>query len=184
MKQEVEIKYIIKNPRKVQNSLDKKANFVGEVWQKDEWFSLKHKDFFNKIPAGEGIRVRHQKNKNSIAYFYFNPDVDGNIKIDEYETSVGKSHIISEIFKKLDMYVRVTVTKNRRLYNHSDFNICLDHIKELGWFIEIEAKKVDQNIPDLHHKMQGLIKEFGVDGKNLTEKGGYPDLIINKELLK
>ena len=182
---EIEIKYVIKNPEEVREKLEKTAKFVKEKKQKDEYFSPAGRDFFKKIPAKEYLRIRHNKESGSLAYFY--PDLKENgdvIQNNEFESKVDDPGMVSEILKRVGTELSVTVDKTRWSYDFEDFEICLDHVEGLGWFIEVEAKKIIDDVESTRKECYEVLKKIKVEGKDVTSLGGYPDMILKPELIK
>lgn len=181
MNKEIEIKVFLENPAEVEKKLRKIAKFVKEKLQKDEYFVPKHKDFFNQNPVTEYLRVRHEDGKNKIAYHFCHFDKKGALlETEEYETEVDNSGMMSTILKKLGMKHKITVTKYRKYFKYKNFEVLLDHIQELGFFLEIEAKNVKGTIQQIKKECYKLLDEFGAVWKKTPNKG-YPDMILDKK---
>lgn len=179
MNEEVEIKVFVKNPEEVEKKLKKVAKFVKEKEQKDEYFTPGHEDFFDIIHPLEYLRVRQEGGKSTIEYMFLHFDEDGALlKTDEYETKVEDPEMMMTIMKKLDMKHKVTVTKIRKTYEYKDFEVMIDHIKELGYFIEVEAKKVG-DIRETKKRCYKILEDIGADWEE-TQNMGYPLMILEK----
>lgn len=62
---------------------------------------------------------------------------------DEYEVEVDDSINLKKIFKVLGLEEIAYVDKIRRIYKYKDkYEISLDIVKELGYFVEIEIKNI------------------------------------------
>jgi len=181
MNEEVEIKVILKNSDDVISFLNEKAKFVKEKNQKDEYFVPIHKDFFSVNPTKEYLRVRYEEEKNHFGYHFCHFEDDGSLlKTDEYETKVENPEIISEILKKLDMIHKVTITKHRKFYDYKNFEILIDYIEELGYFLEIEAKKIDGSIKNTKEQCYKILEELGAEWEKAPNMG-YPDMLLEKQ---
>lgn len=181
MNEEVEIKVFLKNPEKVEKELRKTAKFLKEKKQVDEYFVPKHKDFFKFNPVTEYLRVRFEDGKNNLGYHLCHFDKDGwLIKTDEYELKIEDPKMAFEILKKLEMINKVTVTKTRKVFDYKDFEICIDCIKELGYFIEVEAKKMLGSLEETKKKCYEVLKEIGADWEE-SKNMGYPLMILAKK---
>jgi predicted adenylyl cyclase CyaB len=181
MNEEVEIKVILKNPKEVEEKLRKICKFVKEKNQFDEYFTPKHKDFFKENPVLEYLRVRHEAGKNTMEYMFCHFDKDGWLKkTDEYELKVDDPKMASIILKKLDMVHKVDVTKNRKCFDYNDFEISIDFIKELGYFIEVEAKKIFSSLEDTKKRCYEVLNEIGADWEQ-NKNMGYPLMILDKK---
>ncbi|GEM_PF-3640113 len=57
--------------------------------------------------------------------------------------------MLEKIFSALDFKKLITVDKKREVYLYkNEFEIAFDEVKNLGYFIEIEAKKILRNRKD------------------------------------
>ena len=180
MNQEVEIKVIAKNQKKAEEIIKKKAKFVKEREQIDEYFVPDNNDFFKEKNTKEYLRVRNETGKNKICYHYCHFDKNGFLlKTDEYESNVEDPKMVSEILKKLKMTNKVTVKKHRKYYEYKDFEILIDNIKGLGTFIEVEARVVE-DLEKTRKSCYDILDELGIEWKKAPEMG-YPDMLLEKE---
>lgn len=95
----------------------------------------------------EMLRVR---TKNDKSYITYKKDIFLGKKwqySDEYETEVKDPKIIEEIFKFILLKPLVTVNNTRHIYYYSDYEICLEVVKGLGLFLEIECLKPGRKTP-------------------------------------
>ena len=199
MNQEIEIQVVLKNPEQVEEKL--KPFFVKEKKQKDEYFVPKHEDFFALERPIKYLRVRHEEGNDQLCYHFLHFDKDitdpeALLTTDEYETKVEDPKMMSTILKKLDMTNTVTVTKHRKIYDFSgfenskfskhrktfdykNFEIVIDHIEELGYFMEIEAKKLLGSVEETKKKCYEILEEIGAEWAK-PSIGGYPRMILKK----
>ena len=187
MNEEIEIQVILKNPKEVEEKLRKIAKFIKEKKQKDEYFVPKHEDFFALERPIKYLRVRHEEGKNTFEYHFlhFNEsEKDDNnkelLKTDEYETNIKDPNMMSIILKKLDMINSVTVTKHRKTFDYKDFEVLIDHIEELGYFMEVEAKKLLGSVEETKKKCYEVLEEIGAEWEK-PKIGGYPRMILAKK---
>jgi predicted adenylyl cyclase CyaB len=181
MNEEIEIKVFLKNQKEVEEKLKNIAKFVKEKKQTDEYFVPKHKDFFKFNPVTEYLRVRNENGKNCIEYMFCHFDKEGwLVKTDEYKLKIDDTEMASEILKKLEMIHKVTVTKVRKVFDYKDFEVCIDFIKELGYFIEVEAKKMLGSLEETKKKCYDVLSEIGADWEQ-TKNMGYPLMILDKK---
>ncbi|MEE9525039.1 MAG: class IV adenylate cyclase [Candidatus Woesearchaeota archaeon] len=180
MNQEVEIKVFVKNPEQVEAKLKEVGKFIKEKTQKDEYFTPQHEDFFDVHPPIEYIRVRYEDEDSNIEYQFLTFEKDGTLlTTDEYETKVEDPDMMIQILKKLDFKHKITVTKTRKYFHYKDFEVLIDHIKELGMFIEVEAKKVE-DVKEAKKACYKVLEELGADWHE-TPNMGYPIMILEKE---
>lgn len=183
MNEEVEIQVVLKNPEEVELKLREVARFVKEKIQKDEYFTPVHENFFSLDIPVKYLRVRHEDGKNELAYLFLHLNEDKFLsKTDEYEVKLDNPEMMSIILKKLDMENKVTVTKNGKTFHYGDFEVCLDYIKELGYFIEIEAKKIVGSIDETRKRCFEILSDLGAEWKELPVGfRGYPIMVLAKQ---
>ncbi len=182
MNEEVEIKVVLKNPEEVEKKLFEIATFIKSREQKDVYFTPKHEDFFDLKPPVEYLRVRIEDGKAGLHYKYLYLDENKDmLKNDEYEVEINDADMMLEILKKLDMTEKVSVTKHRKSFEYKDFEISIDFIEELGYFIEVEAKKVLGSIEEIRDRCYLILDELGVVWEKIpAEARGYPLMVLNK----
>jgi len=142
MNEEVEIKVVVKNPEEVEKKLHEMAEFKKERTQVDEYFTPKHEDFFALKRPLKYLRIRNEGDRHTFEYQFLHFEGSELIKTDEYETEIKDPEMMRQILEHLDMTHKVTVTKNRKYFHYKDFEVQIDFIKELGYFIEVEALKL------------------------------------------
>lgn len=181
MNEEVEIKVKLKNPGGAIKFLDENAEFVKSKSQKDDYFVPQNNDFFGEDPTKEYLRVRFEGEKNNIGYHFCHFDDKGRLlKTDEYESKVENPEMVEEILNKIGIIKRVSVEKNRKTYKYNDYEIVVDEIKNLGWFMEIEAGEIKESIEKTKEECYNLLKKFNIDWEEAPNMG-YPDMILKKD---
>lgn len=183
MNEEVEIKVILKNPGEVEKKLKELARFIKAKDQLDEYFTPKHEDFFSLNPPVEYLRVRHEDGKDELNYNYLHLNEKGILmKTDEYEVGVTDPKMMSVILEKLDMIHKISVTKHRKTYELGDFEICIDFIEEIGYFVEVEAKKIIKSIEKTRDRCYEILEEIGADWEDIPlSLRGYPIMVLAKK---
>lgn len=182
--QEVEIRYEVKNDKKFMKLLDEKAKKIYENHQVDEYYNPPHRNFLEKEPAVEWLRIRQTEDKSSINYKNWYLDKNGiGTHCDEYETDLEEAAQVRKIFKSLNFKKLVTVDKKRIAYEISGVEITVDEIKNLGMFCEFEMKSDYDSIDEARKKLQKMAKEFGLTDKdtNVEISRGYPWMLLRKQ---
>ena len=180
---EIEIQVKIENSKPLLEFLEKSAEFQGEKHQIDEYFSPAHRNFLEKRPIEEWLRLRNADGNFSINYKNWHLDKDKKSNYcDEYETRVDNMDKMKKIFNVLDFKPVVTVDKIRKIYIYEDYEISMDLVKELGDFVEIEYKGNDEN-PNpakITQEMGNFLKELNL-GKIEKNYVGYPFMLLFKD---
>jgi len=181
---EVEIKLSVSEDEffGARNKLKQIAKFVLKAREEDEYFTPRHKDFMDVKYPFEWLRIRKRGDKNIINYKHFYPE---NTEIfshcDEFETELTSFEKIRKIFDALDFKSLVIVDKEREIYEYNEeFEIGLDKVNELGFFIEIEALKDFGSVEKTREKLFEFAKMLGLDITKTLNKG-YPYLLMEKK---
>jgi len=154
---EVEIQLELENSEPLLDFLEKNGKLVYEDKQNDHYYTPKHRDFRDKKPIEEWLRLRDSNGKFSITYKNWHRDENRKtVHCDEYETTIGDIKQLENILKVLDFETVVKVQKNRKAYMYNDYEIALDEVENLGDFVEIEYKGKEDGDPK--EIIQGMIK--------------------------
>jgi adenylate cyclase class 2 len=187
MKTEVEIK--VKVDRKefeyIKKILPAFGKFFLAVRQTDEYYTPPHKDFFAKKPLpDEWLRIRTDKDKKSI--FEYNKSFDDEKKDDywakEYESEISDPEEFKKILSFLDFKKVIEVDKKREYWICNNFEVSLDEVKDLGFFVEVEASGVFKSTKEARKGCINFLEKLGI--KNFEErrvKVGYPILLLERK---
>lgn len=184
MHEEVEIKVSIKNTDDVMKFLSINGNFLKERHQRDEYFVLSNRDFFREEPVSEYLRIRKEDGNNQVAYHFCHYSKNGKMqKTDEYETAVSDPEMMSAIFIKLGMISKVVVDKKRKYFEYKGYQILIDHIEKMGYFLEIETESHEGNYELAKINCYQVLNEIGAKWEE-TPDVGYPDMLLKKMKLE
>ena len=97
---------------------------------------------------------------------------------DEYEVEIDNKENLDRILNVLGLEQIAVVDKTRVNYLYLDkYEISLDFVKTLGYFIEIEVKKYTKEPMDEYNDILKLAKDLNLNLDNI-DKRGYPYHII------
>jgi adenylate cyclase class 2 len=176
---EIEIQVRVETTKKLEVFLKKNAKFMGEKYQKDEYFTPPHQDYLASRPVDEWLRIRDSE-PSSINYKNWHHGPDGKSDhCDEYETTVEDIDQVRKIFAAIGVKSIAMVEKTRRIWMHNDYEIALDCITGLGDFVEIEYKGVNTSVDPraVTRDMIKFLKKIGC-GKIERNHVGYPYMIL------
>lgn len=177
---EIEIRAKIGNPKKITSSLEKDKNiiFVSKKAEKDIYF--KHStDTDRKLV----LRIRKTKNGDTLTFKAKSkgddtawPDVD---------LPLNDAKSLEKILRGSDYEEVVTITKKRATYKtkKEKFEINVDHIQELGWFVEIEGRGTQKERKHIERELNEILTLLGVDQVDIVRQG-YVPLVLAKKLAK
>ena len=87
---------------------------------------------------------------------------------------------LKKIFKVLGLEEIAYVDKIRRIYKYKDkYEISLDIVKKLGYFVEIEIKKYNKDLSLEYDELLKVVKNFGLNLNNIDRRG-YPYYMVYK----
>ncbi len=181
---EVEVKVQLDSLDEVRSILPKFGKLIKSIKQIDEYYVPCHRDFFTHKPSPvEWLRIRTNPD---TTIFEYDKSVDrkegGQDYADEYESEISNPEEFRKILEFLDFKKAVTIDKQREYWDCKDFEVCLDKVKDLGYFIEVEAKG---DLADTKKARQECIKFLNkLEVKDCEEKRietGYPTLLLEKK---
>ena len=87
---------------------------------------------------------------------------------------------MEKIFEIVGLNKIATVDKKRKDYLYKNkYQISLDEVKNLGFFIEIEVKKYDKSINEEYDDLLLISKDLGLDLSKI-DKRGYPYYFLDR----
>jgi predicted adenylyl cyclase CyaB len=182
--QEIEIKIPLTKDEflRVKEAIKPISKFVKTSKQIDEYFTPSHRNFVEPKYPYEWLSVRKRNEKTILNYKHFYPEnVETFTHCDEFETEIKDNEQLQKIFLALNLKKLVTVEKEREVYIYKDeFEIGLDSVKELGYFIEVESIKDFKSIEETRKRLFEFAKTLKIDVSK-TDKRGYPYLLMKKK---
>jgi len=180
---EVEIKVSVGEDDflKIKDKVKSIAKFEKISEQSDEYFDLCNRSFLDVEYPFEWISIRKRGSKNILNFKrLYPPNSLEFTHCDEFDVEVDDSNKLAKIFSLIDLKSLVIVDKTRETYNYNDeIEIDMDFIKELGYFVEIEALKDFGGIVETRKRIFEFAKEIGLDVNNKVNRG-YPYLLMKK----
>ncbi|MFH1088747.1 MAG: class IV adenylate cyclase [Patescibacteria group bacterium] len=178
---EVELTFELNDPESAQAKIKSVAEAKGEIYQKDTYYTPKHKNFVEQKPISDWLRIRETDKGNEVNFKHWhNQDDVKAVSCDEYETKVEDIEQVRKIFQKLEISELVVVEKKRTIYQYQDIEIVLDQITDLGWFIELEAKGEYRSIEDAKERLYSVLKKLDIKVGEQDFKG-YPHRLLEKK---
>ncbi len=179
---EIEIKVKIDSFDLLKNNLLKLGKSIKSIKQIDEYYTPCHRDFFAPKNPTEWLRIR--TNPDGAIFEY---DKSINMRengqqdcAQEYETEIRQADELRKILEFLDFKKVIIVEKQREYWDCENFEVVLDEVNGLGYFVEVELK---ENCDDAMLGRQKCIEFLGKLGIIIYEndiiKSGYPVLLMN-----
>ena len=171
---EIKIKISEKEYNKLINFFENNAKFLTENRQLYTYYQPTYRKFLNNKEINEWLRIGKRGNKKILNYKNWHD----HMYCDEYEVEIDNSENLNKIFNVLGLEEIAVVDKQRKTYLYlNKYEIALDYVKKLGYFIEIEVKNYSKNPIDEYNDLLKLAKRLNLSLNNIDKKG-YPFHII------
>ena len=177
---EVEIKVKIDNFEEIKKKISSMGKLIKSIKQIDDYYVPCHRDFFaNKPQPIEHLRIRTNPDKVVFEYTRtINIKTDGDYDFaEEYETEISNVKEFKKTLEFLDFKKVVTIEKQREYWICGNIEVVLDYIKDLGYFIEAEAKGNLKDVGEAKKECENFLGNLGIkDVKKKQIKMGYPQI--------
>ncbi len=178
MQIENEVKFRTSRPGKLMKKkiIDFGFKFKKEISQDDYYFSPPHK----KFAGTKKYYLRLRKKSDGTAVFAYHVVIN-NLQTKELELACDNFIILKTILTKLDFKLDCVVKKHRQIFvdEKNNFELVLDKVVGLGYFIEIEY--VGKMTKATSQKFQELVDYLGLKKSQIVSGCGYPDLLMEKK---
>lgn len=152
------------------------AEFLNESKQFDTYYQPTYRKFTGKDVISEWLRIGQRGNKKILNYKNWY-----DIHCDEYEIEIDDVENLDKIFKVLGLEKIAVVNKIRKTYFYLDkYEVALDCVESLGYFIEIEVKKYDKSIMEEYDSLLKTAKNLQLNLDNIDRRG-YPYYLIEEK---
>jgi len=173
---EIKIKIIEKEYKFLDEYMKKNAVLEKENRQVDTYYQPTYRKFLKDVPIHEWLRIGERGNKKILNYKNWH----NNMYCDEYEVEIDNNDNLDIIFNILGLEKIAIVDKKRKTFFYlNKYEIALDYVKELGYFIEIEVKKYSKTPLEEYDALIKVAKSLKLNLDNI-DKRGYPYHIIYK----
>ena len=180
--QEIEIKTPISRKAflRILKCLRKNTKFIKFSKLVDTYYTPFGRLFLKPKYPCEWLSLRQRNGKVTINYKHWYPEgKEVTTHCDEYETDLGNINQFRKILTKLKFEKLVTVNKNRQIFVKDSLEIALDHVKYLGYYIEIESLSNSGGVDKTRENILNFAKELGVN-KITNVPGGYAAALMRK----
>lgn len=161
---------------RIEKNMKANAKFLKNSKQIDTYYQPTYRKFLkdNSETINEWLRIGIRGNKKILNYRNWYD----NMYCDEYEVEIDDDKNLEKIFEVLGLEKIAVVNKVRNTYYFLDkYEIALDYVEKLGYFIEIEVKKYTEKAIDEYDKLLKVAKDLNLNLDNI-DKRGYPYHII------
>ena len=174
---EVETKIRVANPKKIRKEARKLGRFIGTEFKVDDYYALNVDD---KYP-GRSLRIRKVNGFYIVNFKHGLSYKKGVHAKKEVEFKVSNINDFLNLIRDFGFKRWLRKEKRCEIYKIKDnFQIELNNVKNLGWFVEIEfLVKKESEIKKARDNVANIIRKLGLDERNAIKKG-YTKMILEK----
>jgi len=170
---EIEIRAKINSLKFIERKLEKcGAILKKETKQEDVYFG--EKCLYDKIGYSFMLRVRDEEGKIFLTYKGAKTKKDG--VWEEYEFQIRNKKMAIQMLKAMGLEKIIEVRKTRKEYKLSGLSVCLDSVRSLGNFVEIEIVGNNKNVKT---KLYDIMKKLEIKKVDIIHKG-YITMLLRK----
>lgn len=181
---EVEIKVKIQNRKQIMDSL-KKIGFLENrcVVETDIYYTSTHHNF---AALGEALRIRTVKDpespKETSVITYKGAKLDQvSMTRQELETEVGDGETVRKILEHIGFCPVSPVEKKRLYLNKDNMTACLDNVKGLGDYLELEIlTDTEEKRTEALKQIEDVLEALGYSMEDTT-RTSYLSMLMKKE---
>lgn len=159
---------------------EREAIYINESRQVDTYFEPSHRRFLKDgdEEVEEWLRIGIRGNKKILNYKHWYD----NKYCDEFEVTIDNEDNLEKIFNVLGLKSIAVVDKTRYKYMYlNKYEISLDYVESLGYFIEIEVKNYSKDALIEYDELIKLARDLKLDLSKL-DKRGYPYHLLYEDL--
>lgn len=180
MRKEIEVKAKVTDLESLTLRLEAKGIVLSEpIIQNDETFVDKNYGDYEKFQPGKNI-LRIRENNGKFLFTLKQPQ-SNELDAIERETDIDNSVEFKEALLLMGYKPVVEIHKVRRRAKYMDYEICLDEVKELGIFVEVEKITEDVNAGEVQEELFRLLEGLGVKREDRITNG-YDTLVYRKKI--
>lgn len=173
---EIEVKARVKNFNNLTKNLKKLGCKFSKPINQYDYLFIKNGERFEDVKAGKHVfRIRVEDNRSLLTL-----KIRGEVELSAIEKELEISDIkqMREIFEAIGYHEIMRVIKVRIKCHYKKYEICLDRLKGLGNFIEVE-KISSQDSGKVQEELFKFLETLGIKRKD-REKRGYDTLTYYK----
>ncbi len=178
-RKEIEVKAKINNLETITSRLEAMGIILSEpTTQNDQTFVDENYGDYEKFQPDKNIlRIREDNGK-----FIFTLKQPKSNELDalERETEIANPVELKEALLLMGYRLGVEIHKVRRKAKYKDYEICLDDIRELGSFIEVEKITDNENADKVQNELFEFLESLGVKREDRVTSG-YDTLVYRKK---
>jgi adenylate cyclase class 2 len=179
MKKEIEVKAKVENFNSIITKLESMdITLSGPITQNDETFVDNNYGDYDKFQSGQNVlRIRESNGK---FIFTLKQPQSNDLDCIEKETEISNPEEFKDALLLMGYKTGVEIHKVRRKAKYKDYEICLDDVKEIGKFIEIEKITDEEDAGAVQNELLDFLGSLGVN-RSAKVLNGYDTLVYRKK---
>lgn len=174
---EVEAKAKIINPERFRVLAQKIGHYKGKERKIDDYYTLESAKNYPK----KSLRIRKRSGFYEINFKQRGPYKNGVYAKKETEFKVSDIEGFARLIHDFGFKKWVTKEKYTELYEiKKNFHIEINHVKKLGWFIEVEYLSTPKDVEKARSEVTKVLNHLGINKNNIV-KEGYTKLLWDKK---
>lgn len=175
-KDNIEMEIKIKLTKEEYNNLNKILKIKGRLLLESNQHDIYYQsNCISDNINNKSLRLRTSGKKKILTYKNYN----NHMFCEEYEVEVDNSSNLEKIFEFIGLKKVTEIKKQRKIYSYQDkYEVSLDKVESLGYFVEIEVKGTIKNYLKEYDELLLNSKKLGLNLNNIEQKR-YPQLMIN-----
>lgn len=172
---EIEVKAYADDLKSVEENLKKMgAHLLEVVHEIDTYFNHPNRNF---AETDEALRIRASDGHTFLTYKGKKVDPKS-ITREEIEVALGGVNPAQQLLEKLGFNQVADVEKVRKKYELGEFTICLDDVKGIGTFVEVEVNPTGELFEELRNRVITLLEDLNL---KKYERKSYLELLLEKQ---
>ncbi len=175
---EVEVKAKVKNLSTLRRKLKAMRAQFGSVLNQKDWLFY-HREAIKTKSQKSGdylLRIRSENGKHFLAYKGLTERKGVWV---EYEFGIDSPQEARRLIEAMGFGLALILEKKRIPGKLGKIVFCLDQIKGLGDFIEMEIITGKEKGKEAQQKIMQIFSQLGIDKRNFV-RIGYPQIILKK----
>lgn len=174
---EIEVKAKVRNFDKVLKNLKKLGCEMSKPINQRDYCFIKNGERFEDVKAGSQLfRIRVEDDR-ALLTLKIRQEIE--LSAIEKELEISDKKAMREIFEAIGYHEIMQVIKVRRICHYKKYEICLDTVRGLGNFIEVEKMSGGKD-GDVQEELFRFLESLGVKRED-REKRGYDTLTYYKK---
>lgn len=169
---EVEQTVTLKDPDDMRQKLQKMGAVYAYTKHQVDYYFTPHDEEFRS--QGRYLRIRIEDDTQNGRLEYHTST--GETSAQECEVEISDVAMMEEILMKLGFRKVVTVDKTREAWKFGDINIVLDHLLDIGDYMEVEI--MNQNVEHANQRIKEFLREQGFSELDIPNPANYYDISL------